>query len=125
MEYSGFSVAGFGRGKEIGFPTINLQIQEEVLQDIEPGIYAAHVKIQEKKYLGALFYGIAETFSREHMSLEIYLIDAPDIEIPEHTVVSFDIGPFIRGVEKFETVEKLVERMKNDVEKIRQKITIF
>ena len=72
-------VKGKGRGKVIGFPTINLDIPSGL--SLEDGIYAAWVTIGDRRYKGALHFGPIPTFDETTKSLEVFLLDATEEEL--------------------------------------------
>jgi FAD synthase len=61
MKFKTITVQGHGRGKDLGFPTINMQVLPEMVLGMKEGIYAARVTIsgqnQGAAYGGALYYG--------------------------------------------------------------------
>lgn len=108
-----------GRGKEVGFPTINMQLPDDF--DMEPGIYAAWVMIDNKTYKGALHYGPIPTFGEMNNSLEVHLIDISDEDVPESEdkLIEVDIVERIRDVKKFFEVGDLNEAIARDIERIK------
>ncbi|MEI6660070.1 MAG: riboflavin kinase [bacterium] len=119
MIFKSRQIRGAGRGKGIGFPTINLTIPDSLVLD--DGIYASWVEIEGKPYKGALHYGPTPTFNQKENTLEVYLLDITDDNFPE-TVdkdITIDIVEILRGVERFETTDALVEQIARDVEKTR------
>ena len=71
MNYKTRQVKGKGRGKLLGFPTINLEIPPGF--NIEEGIYAGRVWISKKQFKGAFHYGPVPTFHEKDKSLEVFL----------------------------------------------------
>jgi len=63
MKFESTQTKGKGRGKLMGFPTINLKIPANF--ELEDGIYAAKVNIENKVFVGALHYGPVPTFNEE------------------------------------------------------------
>ncbi len=117
MRYKSVTIKGAGRGKTLGFPTINLALPESF--DIEQGIYAAIVSIGRTEHKGALYFGPIPTFGDKTFHIEIYLIDVPDITVEEGEPVIFEPAVFIRGVEHFDDPQELVAQMTQDVLDIR------
>ena len=72
MIFESTHIKGKGRGKPMGFPTINLEIPENF--KLKNGIYAAKVTIENKTFVAALHYGPVPTFGDLQKSLEVYLI---------------------------------------------------
>ncbi|MEY4747261.1 MAG: hypothetical protein RLZZ416_310 [Candidatus Parcubacteria bacterium] len=51
MRFSGVVKKGAGRGKELGYPTINIVLKDSAVS----GIYAALVKVGDEKYPAAAY----------------------------------------------------------------------
>lgn len=109
---NGTVVHGDSRGKEIGFPTAN--IQPEDVRKVIPkrGVYAVLVRIEGEYHGGMMNIGIRPTFHGEEERLEVHLFDY-DEEI-------YGIRLQVRFVERvrdeiqFSGVEELTERLKQD-----------
>ena len=111
--FTGIVVRGDKRGRELGFPTANLKIENEVKLLPAIGIYAVEVTVKEKKYLGLLSVGKRPTFyiSGEIVP-EVYIYDFDD-EIYDE-VIAVDMIERIRGEEKFTSADELVKQMNED-----------
>lgn len=119
MVFQSKQIQGLGRGKEVGFPTINLTIPNDF--DLETGIYAAWVIIDDKTYKGALHYGPIPTFDFKNNSLEVYLLNILDnIPQTENKIIEIDIVERIRDIMKFMEVDDLTEAIAKDVEKVNK-----
>ncbi len=66
-------VHGQNRGKELGFPTANIEPEEELLP--KPGVYAVKVKHAGKMYDGACNIGFNPTFNNGRLAVEIHILD--------------------------------------------------
>lgn len=124
MHFESTTIRGHGRGKGLGFPTINLVVPQDGFSDMRQGVYAARANVSGVKYSGALYYGPAPTFDQNEIALEIYLLDAPDFAIEKGDSVAVDIVQFIRSVMKFDTPELLIQQMQADEQAIRQVFTL-
>lgn len=115
MKITSHQVKGKGRGKVIGFPTINLVIPAGFL--LEDGIYAAWVTIRDKKYKGALHFGPIPTFDEAAKSLEVFLLDAAEEELigAENEAITLDTVQKIRDIMKFDATGELTEQIKRDI----------
>lgn len=69
----GTVVKGYRRGTDLGFPTANLAPEKVLIP--RPGVYAAVVVLQEKRYAAVLNIGFNPTFGNEDMAIEIHLLD--------------------------------------------------
>ncbi len=119
MVFQSKQIHGLGRGKEVGFPTINLTIPEDF--DLETGVYAVWVIIDDKTYKGALHYGPIPTFDLKNYSLEVHLLNIVDnMPDTEDRIIEVDIVERLRDVKKFMEVYDLTEAILKDVEKVNR-----
>jgi riboflavin kinase/FMN adenylyltransferase len=106
---------GAGRGKGLGFPTLNLPLAPG--QDVRHGIYAMRVDHDGKRYHAAGYVGARPTFGAGEPVLEAYLLDfAGDLYGKE---VEAEFIGFIRPDRTFATPEALAEEMRKDCDKAR------
>ncbi|MCM8764361.1 MAG: hypothetical protein NC830_03220 [Candidatus Omnitrophica bacterium] len=112
----GKCVSGRGKGKSIGFPTINLQIENRT-NPLSEGIYACLVRSGHRFYRAIFFYGKPLTF--DAVSFEVHI---PDIEIGDSYGKNFEVIPLtrIRAPEKFNNAKTLVEAIRNDIAKMKK-----
>ena len=102
---------GSGRGKDLGFPTANL----EILNGLYPktGVYAAKVIIGNKTYLGVADVGYNPTFGKNPLSVEVHILDfSRDIYGEEIQLIFYER---IRDEKAFKSSESLVREMRNDI----------
>src|SRR4051812_38491831 len=119
MKFKTTTVRGHGRGKSLGFPTINMIIPTSLPLKLPQGVYAARTTINEQKYIGALYYGPATVFGQKEPSLELYLFDTAGFYIGNGEEIEVDVVKFIRPAKDFEFPELLVKQMEEDVATIR------
>ena len=118
--FKGTIVHGDGRGRQLGFPTANLSIDNEDKLIPAKGIYAAECVVENEKHFGLLSLGSRPTFHEDGKIIpEFYIFDF-DKDIYEE-VMQVNMIEKIRDEEKFSSVEKLITRMKKD-EEIGRKI---
>jgi len=116
-EIASYQIKGKGRGKKLGFPTINLEIPKDLI--LAAGVYGVWVKINKQKYLGALHFGPIPTFSEKEKNLEVFLIDVkikPTNKF-NHLII-IEILKKIRDIKNFSSIEKLKNQINQDVKKI-------
>lgn len=118
MRFTTTTIKGHGRGKFLGFPTVNMIIPEALTFSMKHGVYAARATVKDQKYIGALYYGPAPVFKEKQAALEIYLIDTTNFYMNHDEEIEIEVVKFIRGVQDFGLPELLVEQMKKDVEDI-------
>jgi len=106
---------GAGRGKGLGFPTLNLPLAPG--QDVRHGIYAMRVDHDGRRYHAAGYVGARPTFGEGEPVLEAYLLDfAGDLYGQE---VEAEFIAFLRPDETFATPEALAEKMREDCDRAR------
>ncbi len=112
-------IKGQGRGHQIGFPTINLEIPSDLVLD--EGVYASWVTINDVPYKGALHYGAIPTFDQKDRTIEVFLLDETDETVPEThgVVIEVDIVEYIREVKKFSDSFILSDQIAKDVSRVR------
>jgi riboflavin kinase/FMN adenylyltransferase len=119
MKFESTHIKGKGRGKQMGFPTINLKIP--LVFELKDGIYAAKVNIENNFFAGALHYGSVPTFNEEEKSLEVFLIGATaDIENLDEKIIKVEIVKYLRPVLKFDSKEELIKQIEEDVINIQK-----
>lgn len=109
-------VRGDARGRKLGYPTANVLPDERQLVP-GYGIYAGRVRVGGEWFGAAISVGVAPTFERRDGRIEAYLLDF-DRDIYGE-VVDVEFVEYLRGEEKFDGVEALVEQMGRDVEAAR------
>jgi drug/metabolite transporter (DMT)-like permease len=115
VTFASVKVHGDGRGKTLGFPTINLQIPWNLV--LTPGIYAVWVWINGVKYAGALHYGSVPTFNKIEQTLEIFVLTKKNLTNAEVSQSSLKVMVVekLREVLKFDSSEALIAQMHQDV----------
>ena len=101
------------RGREIGFPTANMEVQD--FMEIKFGVYAVKIEIEGYIYNGISNYGIRPTFDGEKLLLETYLFDFSKDIYGMDIVVSF--VEFIRDEKRFDSVDELKKQIDLDIDK--------
>ncbi len=119
LTFTTIAITGKGRGKGLGFPTINMQIPGDVPLSLPEGIYAAQVTVNNEIYGGALFYGSIPVFGESEKSLEVYLVDSGYISVNPGEEVQVSVKKFIRPVQNFSSPELMVLQMEKDVANVR------
>ena len=109
-------VPGRKIGRSLGFRTANIEIKNNI--NPKTGVYAVRALVNNKKYAGVANFGVAPTFSRNKMVLEINLFK----KIPPFygkTVEVFFIKR-IRDEKKFKNRILLISQIKKDITKAKQ-----
>ena len=113
--FSGTVIGGDKRGRELGYPTANIKLssQDKLLPAI--GIYAVRVLLNNEKHIGLLSIGKRPTFyNAGELVTEVYIYNF-DREIYDE-VVTIELVERLRGEEKFNSADDLVNRMNKDKE---------
>ncbi|HXG80012.1 MAG TPA: bifunctional riboflavin kinase/FAD synthetase [Methyloceanibacter sp.] len=104
---------GAGRGKELGFPTINLPLAPG--QDVRHGIYAMRVAQAGKRHHAAGYVGARPTFGAGDPVLEAHLLDfAGDLYGKE---VDAEFIAFLRPDQTFAGSSELAGKMREDCDR--------
>jgi riboflavin kinase/FMN adenylyltransferase len=108
----GLVVPGWGRGRELGFPTANLAVpHDRVLPGA--GIYAGVAYTAWGRFAAATHVGPAPTFDRDDATIEAYLVGfAGDLM---GTVPRLAFVKRLRDIVRFDDAESLVEQIHDDV----------
>ena len=120
---AGRVVAGHAIGRTLGFPTANLQLHDEKLVPGD-GIYAVWVKLDRggPPIAGAMSIGMRPTFGGTERTLEVFILDwSGDLT---GTSLEVEFVEWIRGEEKFDSPEALVEAMRRDVAEVRRMLAV-
>lgn len=72
---NGTIIHGDKRGKKIGYPTANIQVNNPRKIIPKRGVYAVWVRVEYKYYRGMMNIGIRPTFEGEKETLEVHLFD--------------------------------------------------
>lgn len=110
---SGKVVHGDKIGRTIGFPTANLQLEDERKLLPASGVYAVRVSVDGVMYGGMLNIGVRPTVSRSGIvRLEVNIFDFHS-EIYDKTISVFLLAR-VRGERKFNDVDELSAQLKTD-----------
>ncbi|MFM7225743.1 MAG: bifunctional riboflavin kinase/FAD synthetase [Actinomycetota bacterium] len=118
-EVRGVVEHGDARGRELGFPTANVAVPERACLPAD-GVYAGTLTAADgTERLAACSIGRRPTFYADNglLLLEVYVLDFTGDLYGQPVRVRFHRR--LRGQERFERVEDLVERMQLDVERVR------
>lgn len=119
MQFISKKISGDGRGKLLGFPTINLVIPADL--SLAEGIYAVWIWLDEKKYPGALHYGPIPTFHKPQLSLEVFVLTTDELpnEAVAKAVITIEPVKRLRPVQNFPDSEALIKQITADVAAVR------
>jgi riboflavin kinase/FMN adenylyltransferase len=108
-------VPGIQKGLQLGFPTLNFARPADNKVLPPPGVYAATLEYEAKKWRGAFYFGNCPTFSNRDFHLEFHEFDFTG-EVPgEGETAHLWLHALVRKDEAFATEDGLVRQMKKDV----------
>ena len=114
-------VRGDQRGRALGFPTANVPASAMTAAPAD-GVYAGWLRRLDtgEAYPAAISVGTNPTFDGEReRRVESYVLDRTDLEL-YGVEVEVSFVHRLRGMVAFESVEKLVAQMDDDVERARE-----
>ena len=107
----GTIVPGDGRGRQIGFPTANIEPGAQLCPP--NGVYAIRAKLVNRWLDGVLNIGIRPTFDGTKFQVESHLFDF-DEDVYDETIEIFFIEK-IRNERKFSDIQTLVQQIHRDI----------
>jgi riboflavin kinase / FMN adenylyltransferase len=120
----GSVVHGEQRGRELGFPTANLDFSQPVALPPD-GIYAARATWGGEAVLdptemadAVISLGTQPTFGGRMRLMEVHLLDRHDDLYGQRMRVQF--CTFIRGQHRYDSVDELIVQMGHDVQRARE-----
>ena len=115
----GVVVRGHMRGRALGFPTANLETPPHTATPAD-GVYAGWLAsldldgAETSRWPAAISVGTNPTFGAGDRTVEAYALDRDDLDLyGVHAAIDF--AAWLRGTERFESVEALVAQMREDV----------
>jgi riboflavin kinase/FMN adenylyltransferase len=112
----GVVVHGDHRGRELGFPTANIATAAFTALPAD-GVYAGHFVLGERRLPSAISVGTNPTFSGRERTVEVFVLDTRE------DFYGFDVGVdvehWLRGQERFDGVDALLEQMGKDIARTR------
>jgi riboflavin kinase/FMN adenylyltransferase len=112
---------GAKRGRQLGFPTANLQIAPNKLLPAN-GIYATRVDLEDATYAGALSVGFRPTFGGSSVTVEVFILDF-DADIYGRLLTVWFVQR-LRAEKRFASVPALQQQMARDVENARRILAV-
>lgn len=110
--FSGTVVKGSQRGRTIGFPTANIQINHSLKLIPARGVYAVRVRLHDKEYSGMMNIGIRPTIEGTFETIEVHLFNF-DADIYGDTLEVKCIQR-IRNEIKFTSLQELQTQLHRD-----------
>jgi riboflavin kinase/FMN adenylyltransferase len=117
----GVVVRGEQRGRQLGYPTANVPVSGTATAVPADGVYAGRVRRLDGDATwlpAAISVGTNPTFDGTVRTVESYVLDRVDLELYD-VPLEVTFSERLRGMEKFDSVEALVEQMRDDVDRAR------
>ena len=103
-------IHGLKNGRKINFPTINQEIEDEILPH---GVYISRTKVEDKIYKSMTNVGTHPTISElDKPIIETHLLDFSEFIYGK--IVKVEILSFIRDQKKFPSLNDLKEQLSQD-----------
>lgn len=115
----GTVVHGDKRGRQIGFPTANVTLNDDYI--LPPvGVYAVRLKVKEHWYPAVCNIGYKPTFEQDEkiLSIEVHVFEFQEDIYDECVEVEWHVR--IRAEQKFNGIAELVAQIQRDKEKAQQ-----
>ena len=113
----GVVVRGDQRGRDLGYPTANLEPVPHAAVPAD-GVYAGHLVRGGALLPAAISIGTNPTFAGDERRVEAYVLDFSGDLYGEHVALSFTAR--LRSTLRFEAVDALVAQMERDVQRTRE-----
>jgi riboflavin kinase/FMN adenylyltransferase len=115
----GIVVHGEKRGREIGYPTANIGLDQLATVPAD-GVYAGWLNVDDKRWPAAISIGTNPTFAGVRgRQVEAYAIDETGLELYDKAA-KLEFGFRLRETIKFDGLAPLLEQMKKDCDQARK-----
>ncbi|QEU91469.1 bifunctional riboflavin kinase/FAD synthetase [Streptomyces kanamyceticus] len=114
----GIVVRGAQRGRELGFPTANVETLPHTAVPAD-GVYAGWLQVEGEAMPAAISVGTNPTFDGTERTVEAYAIDRVGLDL-YGLHVAVDFLAFVRGMAKFDSIDELLVAMADDVKRSRE-----
>ena len=106
-------VRGAGIGKELGFPTANIEVSDQILVPRD-GIYATFATLANSKYMSVTSIGNRPTFEDNGHSVETFILGLQsDIY---GSILKLEFVSWLRDQVKYVNIEDLKDQIDKDVQ---------
>ena len=113
-------VHGAAKGRTVGQPTANQGVPENKIKPVD-GVYATISYIDGQVWMGMTNIGKRPSVDNfNYVTIETNLLDFSGDVYDKIEVM--EVYDFVRGVMKFENLEKVMEQVGRDKEKIRTRL---
>lgn len=109
---SGKVIHGFKRGRQLGFPTANIEPNNNKVR-LASGVYTVELRVQNQWYQGMASVGYNITFDDvKDLSVEVNIFDFDEDIYDE--IVDVRWHHYLRPEEKYPSINALIDQLKQD-----------
>jgi len=119
--FRGTVVTGDGRGRDLGYPTVNIRLASARKLLPPPGVYAVRAASRRGSFGGMMNLGPRPTFGDYELSLEVHLFDTGGDWYGEG--ISVEMIRRLRDTTRFPNVDALIEQLGRDAADARLALT--
>ncbi|MET7440631.1 MULTISPECIES: bifunctional riboflavin kinase/FAD synthetase [unclassified Streptomyces] len=119
----GVVVRGAQRGRELGFPTANVETLPHTAIPAD-GVYAGWLHAQGEIMPAAISVGTNPQFDGTERTVEAYAIDRIGLDL-YGLHVAVDFLAFVRGQARFDSIDELLVAIRDDVKRSRELIEAY
>ena len=105
-------VSGQQIGRQIGFPTANLEVDPLKMLPAD-GVYAVELSVEGEEYKGVLNIGTRPTLSAKNRSVEVHIINFDGNLYDKEIELRFQ--RFLRSEQKFPSLDHLKTQIQQDI----------
>ena len=116
---TGIQIGGNRLGRELGFPTLNLHVADELLLPAT-GIYAARARLAGETFDAAVYLGARATFGGGAASFEVHLLGFSGEADPGP--VTIELLSRVRDDARFASAAELARQIGADVAEVRRRL---
>jgi riboflavin kinase/FMN adenylyltransferase len=116
-ELVGEVVHGEKRGRQIGYPTANIDVWEEQVIPAN-GVYAGWAMLGSERFMAMTNVGVRPHFDGQNVTVEAYLLDFDRGIYGQQLALTFE--KYLRPEAKFNSLQELIDQIGADVEEGRQ-----
>jgi riboflavin kinase/FMN adenylyltransferase len=104
-------------GRELGFPTANLELEERLVRPAD-GVYAGAVVVGGGRYRAAISVGVPATFEGASATIEAHLLDFQG-DLYGQRIKAFFLK-YLREMRPFASIEELQKTVQANIEQTRR-----
>lgn len=121
--FTGKVVDGDKRGREIGYPTANLKIEDPLKLIPADGVYAVNVTVDNKKHRGMLNIGLRPTVDGKKHTIEVHIFDMDQYLYGKDLTVQ--LVARIRNEMKFNSLDDLRLQLDKDAQVASKELNVI